>query len=290
MRLNAFLGRAGVASRRKADELIVAGRVTVNGEPGQLNTFVSARRRRRGGRPTGDEAAARVRAAPQARRRRDDSTRSGRPADGRRPRRSRGPRRAGRPPRRRHDRRAAAHERRPARAPARASALRGGQGLRGGGRRLAVGRDVCGSWPKASSWRTAVQRSRRGPPPRPLAHRADAPRGTQAPGEADVRGGRPPGRDACTARRYATLDARRPRAGRVAGADSRTRCRRCGSSAPDEAHDLVHAVRASAPTLPPPCPHRARAGAEARRRLPAARGSAPGSARAARRPPRPRLP
>ena len=41
MRLNAFLGRAGVASRRKADELIVAGRVTVNGEPGQLNTFVS---------------------------------------------------------------------------------------------------------------------------------------------------------------------------------------------------------------------------------------------------------
>ena len=41
MRLNAFLARAGVASRRKADELILAGRVTVNGEPGQLNTFVS---------------------------------------------------------------------------------------------------------------------------------------------------------------------------------------------------------------------------------------------------------
>jgi pseudouridine synthase len=41
MRLNAFLARAGVASRRRADELILAGRVTVNGEPGQLNTFVS---------------------------------------------------------------------------------------------------------------------------------------------------------------------------------------------------------------------------------------------------------
>ena len=41
MRLNAYLARAGLASRRKADELIVAGRVTVNGEPGQLNTFVS---------------------------------------------------------------------------------------------------------------------------------------------------------------------------------------------------------------------------------------------------------
>ncbi|HEV2712082.1 MAG TPA: pseudouridine synthase [Gaiellaceae bacterium] len=40
MRLNAYLARAGVASRRKADELIKAGRVRVNGEPGQLNTFV----------------------------------------------------------------------------------------------------------------------------------------------------------------------------------------------------------------------------------------------------------
>src|SRR5438477_12131703 len=40
MRLNAFLARAGVASRRGADELIKAGRVTVNGEPGELNTFV----------------------------------------------------------------------------------------------------------------------------------------------------------------------------------------------------------------------------------------------------------
>jgi 23S rRNA pseudouridine2605 synthase len=43
--LNAYLARAGVASRRKADELIKAGRVTVNGEPGQLNTFVAARDR-----------------------------------------------------------------------------------------------------------------------------------------------------------------------------------------------------------------------------------------------------
>jgi pseudouridine synthase len=42
MRLNAWLARAGVASRRKADELIKAGRVTVNGEAGQLNTFVQA--------------------------------------------------------------------------------------------------------------------------------------------------------------------------------------------------------------------------------------------------------
>ncbi len=40
MRLNAFLARAGVASRRRSDELIKAGRVTVNGAPGQLNTVV----------------------------------------------------------------------------------------------------------------------------------------------------------------------------------------------------------------------------------------------------------
>ena len=45
MRLNAWLARAGVASRRGADELIKAGRVTVNGEPAQLNTFVESRDR-----------------------------------------------------------------------------------------------------------------------------------------------------------------------------------------------------------------------------------------------------
>jgi pseudouridine synthase len=42
VRLNAYLARAGVASRRGADELIKAGRVRVNGEPGELNTFVEA--------------------------------------------------------------------------------------------------------------------------------------------------------------------------------------------------------------------------------------------------------
>jgi len=40
MRLNAYLARAGVASRRGSDALIKAGRVTVNGAPGELNTFV----------------------------------------------------------------------------------------------------------------------------------------------------------------------------------------------------------------------------------------------------------
>jgi 23S rRNA pseudouridine2605 synthase len=42
VRLNAYLARAGIASRRGADDLIKAGRVAVNGEPGQLNTFVES--------------------------------------------------------------------------------------------------------------------------------------------------------------------------------------------------------------------------------------------------------
>ena len=42
VRLNAYLARAGLASRRGADELIKAGRVRVNGAPGALNTFVGA--------------------------------------------------------------------------------------------------------------------------------------------------------------------------------------------------------------------------------------------------------
>lgn len=40
MRLNAFLARAGVASRRGADALIKHGRVSINGHPGQLNSKV----------------------------------------------------------------------------------------------------------------------------------------------------------------------------------------------------------------------------------------------------------
>jgi pseudouridine synthase len=40
VRLNAYLARAGVASRRRADDLIREGRVRVNGEQGELNTVV----------------------------------------------------------------------------------------------------------------------------------------------------------------------------------------------------------------------------------------------------------
>ena len=133
MRLNAYLARAGVASRRNADELIKAGRVTVNGEPGQLNTFVAAndlvevdgeRVSAQGlayvllHKPGGTVTTAHD---PQGRPTVVDLVDVS------------GARRAGGPPRRRHDGRAAAHERRAARAPARASEVRGGEGLRGRG-------------------------------------------------------------------------------------------------------------------------------------------------------------
>ena len=42
MRLNAYLARAGVTSRRGAEKLIIAGRVRVNGEVAGLATFVEA--------------------------------------------------------------------------------------------------------------------------------------------------------------------------------------------------------------------------------------------------------
>lgn len=45
-RLNRYLARRGVASRRGADELIAAGRVTVNGATGHLGTQVSPARDR----------------------------------------------------------------------------------------------------------------------------------------------------------------------------------------------------------------------------------------------------
>ncbi len=41
VRLNRYLASTGVGSRRAADEYIRAGRVTVNGAPAELGTFVA---------------------------------------------------------------------------------------------------------------------------------------------------------------------------------------------------------------------------------------------------------
>ena len=87
MRLNAYLARAGVASRRGADELIKAGRVTVNGEPGQLNTFVQSRDRVELDGERVELQPLDLRAAAQAGRRRDDRARPAGPAHRRRARR-----------------------------------------------------------------------------------------------------------------------------------------------------------------------------------------------------------
>jgi 23S rRNA pseudouridine2604 synthase len=40
MRLNKHISESGIASRREADAWIAAGRVTVNGQPGELGTQV----------------------------------------------------------------------------------------------------------------------------------------------------------------------------------------------------------------------------------------------------------
>ena len=106
MRLNAYLARTGVASRRGADELIKTGRVRVNGVRGELNTFVEAGRRRRSRRAPARAAGARLRPAPQAGRSRHHRARPARAADRGRARPARGARPPGRPARRGHDRRA----------------------------------------------------------------------------------------------------------------------------------------------------------------------------------------
>ena len=113
MHLNAYLARAGVASRRGADELIKAGRVTVNGEPGSSTPFVECARPRRGRRPAGRAAAARATCcstSPPAPSRPRATRRGGRTVVELVAQRA--ARRSGRAPRRRHDRRAPAHERR----------------------------------------------------------------------------------------------------------------------------------------------------------------------------------
>ena len=250
MRLNAFLARAGVASRRKADELIKAGRVRVNGEPGQLEHVRRRRRPRRGRRRARRAAAARLRPPAQAGRRRHD-----------------GERPAGRPtvvelvePASASCRSAASTPTRPAR-----SLLTNDGAL---AHRLAHPRyevdkvyeaEVEGS-PSTTTLvrgsregveledgRTAPARVRRLGPSR---IELIAPRGTQAPGEADVRGGRPSvAGSTAAATRGSTLAGLE--AGRVAGADARRgRGLRRAQRRPDEAHALVHRRERRAPTPP----------------------------------------
>ena len=220
MRLNAYLARAGVASRRGADELIKAGRVRVNGQPGELNTFVGAGDAVEvDGRPVAKQGLAYLllhKPAGTVTTARDPHG----PADGRR---------ASSPPSRGSFRSAGSTPTRPGALlltndgplahrlahpryevdkvyEAEVEGDPGADALR----RLAEGVDL-------DDGRTAPARARRlgaGP------HRADDPRGPQAPGEADVRGGRPPGAPPAP-QPLRGAGPPRPRAGRVARAHPR---------------------------------------------------------------------
>ena len=200
MRLNAWLARAGVASRRKSDELIKAGRVTVNGEPGQLNTFVQRTDDVRldgeplaeaGSSPTCSSTSPPVSSRPRATRRvaRPSSTSST-------------TRRASCPS-------AGSTPTRPVRSCSRTTATSRT------GSRIRSTRSTRSTSPRSGSSRpTASLRKladgvkldgRRKTAPAQVRRiagavdRADDPRGTQPPGEAHVRGRRPPREARCTA-------------------------------------------------------------------------------------------
>ena len=238
MRLNAFLARAGVASRRRADELIKAGRVTVNGEPGQLNTVVGAHDRvevdGQAGRDGSGSATSCSTSRPASSRPRA-TRRGGRPSSSSSP--GRAARRPGGAARRGHDGSAPAHERR-------ASSRTGSRTRATASRRRTSPRS------RATRTRTALQRLRdgrrarrrpdgagAGPPPRPRPRRAQSKRGAEAPGQADARGRRPPG-DSASPQRLCRAHARRARPRRVpgaralrGGASARLSCRLAAASA-----------------------------------------------------------
>ena len=287
MRLNAYLARAGVASRRKADELIKAGRVRVNGEPGRAEHLRRVARRRRGGRRAGRAAGARLRPPAQAGRRRHDRERPAGPAD---------------------RRRLVGHESRVVPVGRLDVDTTGALLLTNDGplaHRLAHPRYGVEKVYEVETWREptdeALRRlARRGraggrphvtrarAPPRRGPLRARPARGPQPPGAAHVRGGRPP-RAAPAPQRLRGARRRRPRAGRVAGAHARARSsgsEEAARLALDEAHPVEHRLERRLRRLARLLGARARAAAAARPGRRAARGSAPGPARAPRRRPR----
>ena len=163
MRLAKYLAHAGVASRRAAEQLVFAGRVTVGGEVVRDPARdVGERRRGRGRRQAGGARAParRLRAAQAGRLRQHGEGPAG-PPDGRlaRPQpRAAVPRR---PARRRHDRPDPAHQRRRARPPPDAPVVRGAArlpraGAQPAGARAGAARGCARAW----SSRTAGRRRR----------------------------------------------------------------------------------------------------------------------------------
>ena len=157
-RLNKFLAHAGVGSRRHCEELIVRGRVTVDGRVvRELGTKVDAERRRVRRRPAAARRKARLLAGQQAARLPLHQPRPGRPAARHRPGAARQPARLHRRPARRGQRGAAAADqrRRPGQ-PADAPALRrredvsraGGRPARPRGHAAAAQGRLAQRWPR----------------------------------------------------------------------------------------------------------------------------------------------
>ena len=165
VRLQKLLARSGVASRRKCEELMLAGEVEVDGEVvTRLGTKVDPTTAviRVDGPRLPPVSAARLPRAQQAARRRLHDVRPGGPPHAhrlrRRPARAALPRR---PARHRHRRADPADQRRRLRAAAGAPVVRGGQDLRRRGRGRRRARRRSSSCWRASCSTTARSRSRR---------------------------------------------------------------------------------------------------------------------------------
>ena len=195
MRLAKFLAHAGIASRRRAEDLVRAGRVSVGGitvrDPARDVDEASGVAV--DGKPVAGAEPHEIWALnkPQG------VVSTAKDTHGRRtvldllPE---GPEPAlpRRPPRRRHHRPHPAHERRRARQPAHAPVVRGPEDLPREGRAAARARG--GAAPAAQRHRARGRhdRARARPPPARRRARHHDPRGPQAPGAPHVRRGRPP--------------------------------------------------------------------------------------------------
>ena len=226
MRLAKYLAHCGVASRRRAEELIAAGRVRVGGEPSATRRATSIRRAASRSTAPGEPGAARGLDGQQAGRRDLDGARARTPPGGDRAGRLAPPPLSGRPARRGLDGADPAHERRRAREPAHPSrATRFQRTYRTRLRRAPTEAELrrLRAGVELDDGPTAPAKVARGVA---AGGRDHDPRGPQPTGAEDGRGGRQRGRLAAARR------VRLPAARRACGAASLAGCAApsCGGS------------------------------------------------------------